>query len=180
MGRETPGSMGGSSMGTPETATWPVKPRRGRILSGGGRSQPGTTLLELLLVMAILATLAAVASSVYLRARDKAMNVKAIGDIAVLQKEVLIYRVDRNGALPGTLADIGRGFLRDSWGNPYQYLDLTTAKGKGSMRKDRFLVPLNSDFDLYSMGKDGQSKPPLTAKESRDDIIRANDGAFIG
>ncbi len=138
------------------------------------------TLLELLLVVAILATLAAIAVAVYLRAKDKAMIVKAIGDIAVLQKEILIYRVDGNGALPRTLDKVGRGFLRDPWGHPYQYLDLTTAKGKGKMRKDRFLVPLNSDFDLYSMGKDGKSKPPLTAKVSRDDIIRANDGAFIG
>ena len=48
------------------------------------------------------------------------------------------------------------------------------------MRKDRSLVPLNSTYDLYSMGKDGQSQPPLTAKASRDDIIRANDGSFYG
>ena len=48
------------------------------------------------------------------------------------------------------------------------------------MRKDRFLVPINSCYDLYSMGKDGQSVPPLTAKASWDDIVRANDGAFVG
>jgi len=39
---------------------------------------------------------------------------------------------------------------------------------------------LNSDFDLYSSGEDKNSKGPLSAKESRDDIIRANNGAFIG
>ncbi len=48
------------------------------------------------------------------------------------------------------------------------------------MRKDRFLVPLNSDFDLYSKGPDRKSVPPLTAEASRDDIIRANDGGYIG
>ncbi len=48
------------------------------------------------------------------------------------------------------------------------------------MRKDKFLVPINTDFDLYSMGEDGKSVPPLTAKASRDDIIRANDGGYIG
>jgi general secretion pathway protein G len=47
-------------------------------------------------------------------------------------------------------------------------------------RKDRFLVPINSDFDLYSMGKDRESVAPLTAKQSHDDIVRANDGAFVG
>jgi len=51
---------------------------------------------------------------------------------------------------------------------------------KGKARKDKFLVPLNSTYDLYSKGKDGQSKLPLTAKASKDDIIRASDGAFIG
>ena len=30
------------------------------------------------------------------------------------------------------------------------------------------------------MGKDGSSVAALTAKASRDDIIRANDGGFIG
>jgi len=41
-------------------------------------------------------------------------------------------------------------------------------------------VPINSDFDLWSMGPDGKSVPPLTAKASRDDIVRANDGTFYG
>jgi general secretion pathway protein G len=41
-------------------------------------------------------------------------------------------------------------------------------------------VPVNSDFDLYSMGPDGQSKPPFTAAASRDDIVRASNGGFIG
>lgn len=47
-------------------------------------------------------------------------------------------------------------------------------------RKDRFLHPINSDYDLYSMGADGESVEPLTAKKSWDDVIRASDGAFVG
>ena len=47
-------------------------------------------------------------------------------------------------------------------------------------RKDRFLVPINSTYDLYSVGKDGKTVAALTAKASKDDIVRANDGAFIG
>jgi general secretion pathway protein G len=50
----------------------------------------------------------------------------------------------------------------------------------GKVRKDRFLVPINSTYDLYSMGADGRSVGPLTAAMSRDDIIRANDGAYVG
>ena len=47
-------------------------------------------------------------------------------------------------------------------------------------RMDRFLHPINSDYDLYSMGKDGETVLPLTARKSHDDVIRANDGSFVG
>jgi general secretion pathway protein G len=50
----------------------------------------------------------------------------------------------------------------------------------GQARKDRFLVPINSTYDLYSMGPDGRTALPLTASASRDDVIRANDGSYIG
>jgi len=50
----------------------------------------------------------------------------------------------------------------------------------GRPRKDRFLHPINSDYDLYSMGKDGESVEPLTAQKSHDDVIRGNDGSFVG
>lgn len=50
----------------------------------------------------------------------------------------------------------------------------------GSVRKDRFLVPINSDYDLYSVGADDKTRPQLQDKVSRDDIIRASDGAYFG
>jgi general secretion pathway protein G len=50
----------------------------------------------------------------------------------------------------------------------------------GQARKSRFLVPINSDFDLFSPGPDGDWVGPLTAQKSQDDIIRANNGDFVG
>lgn len=50
----------------------------------------------------------------------------------------------------------------------------------GAARKDGNLVPINTNYDLCSFGKDGKSKPPLRAKDSLDDIIYANDGSYIG
>ena len=50
----------------------------------------------------------------------------------------------------------------------------------GSARKDRFLAPINSDYDLYSAGPDGRTRPPLQNPDSRDDVIRAADGSFYG
>ena len=61
-----------------------------------------------------------------------------------------------------------------------EYLDLSDPNGLGKMRKDKNLVPINSDYDLYSMGPDGISVSPLTAKASQDDIVRGRNGKFIG
>jgi len=47
-------------------------------------------------------------------------------------------------------------------------------------RKDRFLVPINSDFDLYSRGADGLTQAALSDPVSRDDVIRGEDGAYYG
>jgi len=87
-----------------------------------------------------------------------------------------------NGELPDSLNDLGLGDLKDPWGNPYEYLRIAggNLKGKGKLRKDHSLVPVNTDYDLYSKGKDGKSSTPFTAKASQDDIVRANDGWFIG
>ena len=139
----------------------------------------GFTLIELLVVIAIMGTIAGIAIPTYHHYIEKARITKAIAEISILQKEIVPYQTDK-GVLPNTLNDIGRGNLQDPWENPYYYLNFSIIKDKGKMRKDRFLVPLNTDYDLYSMGKDGKTKPPLTAKDSQDDIIRANDGRFIG
>ena len=40
--------------------------------------------------------------------------------------------------------------------------------------------PVNSDYDLYSRGPDGQTQAQFTAQKARDDIVRAADGAYVG
>ena len=42
------------------------------------------------------------------------------------------------------------------------------------------MVPVNSDYDLYSMGADGDSQTPFTAEASQDDIVRCGNGSYIG
>jgi len=87
-----------------------------------------------------------------------------------------------NEAFPEDLTGIPATNLTDPWGNAYEYLKIEGAdtKSKGNMRKDKNLVPINSDFDLYSKGADGKSTAPLTASASRDDVVRANDGRYFG
>ncbi len=151
--------------------------RRVRRLPGG--DWVGWTLIEMMLAMAIMGTLVAIATPIMRRQVDQAKTAKAIGDIQAIQADISGHEMLGSGP-PPTLDAIGRGDLLDPWGNPYQYLRFADLEDKDLMRKDRFLVPINSSYDLYSMGKDGESEPPLTAKPSRDDIVRANDGAFIG
>jgi general secretion pathway protein G len=139
------------------------------------------TVVELLLGMAILSILAAIAIPAYSDVTERARIVKAIADIRALEGEIAVFETN-TGRLPATLDEIGRANLLDPWGNPYEYLNFALAGpgGKGEMRKDRFLVPLNSTYDLYAKGKDGLTRPPLTAAVSWDDVVRANDGGYVG
>lgn len=135
--------------------------------------------MELLLVVVILGLLTTLAIPNFSRVRDRAMVARAIGDMRALQQEITEFRF-RNGRLPATLDEVDRGGFLDPWDRPYQYLPIEGVRGVGGFRKDRFLVPLNSDYDLYSMGKDGATSGPLSAPASHDDIVRANDGGFVG
>jgi general secretion pathway protein G len=103
----------------------------------------------------------------------------AIGDISKIALAIQRYDLQHEG-LPSDLAAVGFGDALDPWGNRYFYLSFDGLKGHGAQRKDKNLVPINTQYDLYSAGADGKTKGPLTARDSRDDIIRANDGGFVG
>jgi general secretion pathway protein G len=138
--------------------------------------------VELLLVVAILGILSAIAVPLWNNYIDKARNTAAMADIRAIESEIVKFQAER-GRPPNTLAEAGLTTRKDPWGNPYDYLRIEGLSKKdveGKWRKDRFLVPINSDFDLYSKGKNGRSSQPITAHDSHDDIIRANSGAYVG
>jgi general secretion pathway protein G len=137
------------------------------------------SIIEILLVVAVIGTLAAIAIPGLYAAVDYVRVQRAIADIKALELDVNTFQLT-HGRLPDSLSEVRSDTVTDPWGNPYVYTNLTAINGKGKARKDRFLNPLNSDFDLYSTGEDGKSSTPLTAKASRDDIVRANDGGFVG
>ena len=126
--------------------------------------------------MAVLTAIVVPSYAAYIR---KAKVSAAIGDIMTIKAAIDRYDTNYN-APPPDLATIGMDTKLDPWKHPYAYLSFQGLKGKGQMRKDKSLVPINTRFDLYSMGEDGQSRAPLTAAASRDDIVMANDGSFIG
>ena len=205
----------------------------------------GFTLIELVLVVAIVGILSTLAIPNYIGFLDKARMARTVAEMNAISKDILGYAY-ATGQYPDNLAQAGWSQRLDRWGNPYQYLRIDCTNplplygrldniepshtgseglvlpasvarphvnphvslavdvgnhqgriylvaqggnwngggnggcGSGQPRKDHFLHPISSDFDLYSMGKDGDSVAPLTAQKSRDDIIRANDGGYYG
>jgi general secretion pathway protein G len=152
-----------------------------------GSAAGGFTLIELVIAVLIVGILAAIAIPNYLRYLEKNKETTAISDINTIAGKLKEIMMENPDALPSDLATINFGNvlpLIDPWGNPYQYFPiyghLADHSYMNGARKDHNLHPVNSDFDLYSMGPDGQTNRPLQNAKSRDDIIRANDGAFIG
>jgi len=158
---------------------------KGRKPNSAPRGEGGFTLVEILIMMLIVGILSAISIPNYLRFRDKQKEKTAISDIHVIASRITSFMMENTW--PPDLETLNNGQtihpipLIDPWGHPYQYLPLLGNPGNlAQARKDHNLHPINTDFDLYSMGPDGQSLKPLTAQKSRDDIIRANDGAFVG
>ena len=148
--------------------------------SAYGRAK-GFGLLDLMVALVVFSLMAALAVPAYSGFVNRAKVSGAIGDIGSLAIEIERFGVNNNDRLPMTLNELPIDIPLDPWGNEYQYLNIRAAgPGNGAFRKDGNLNPLNTDFDIYSMGEDGESAGPLSAGKSRDDIVRANNGAFIG
>ena len=148
----------------------------------------GFTLIEVIIVIAIVGILTSIGVPNYIKYREKAQIEVAITEMRFLEKEILNFLAEF-GELPDDLSEMSIGRVLDPWGRPYEYLKTPgvcddKVKGnkekEGKIRKDHSQHPLNCDYDLYSVGKDGRSNAPLTDKKSQDDIIRANNGGYVG
>lgn len=124
-----------------------------------GRRSAGFTLIEVMVVVAILAILAAVVVPRIMDEPAKARQAKVQQDIRAIESALDLYKLDNyrypttdqglealvdkptGGPEPESYKDGGylRELPRDPWGNPYQYLQ----PGE------------HGDVDIYSLGADG-------------------------
>ena len=141
----------------------------------------GFTLLEIAIAGAVVGLLAAIAVPSYSHIMQRQKVEQAARDLTKIAQQIERYRT-LHFAVPENLSDLGTGTPQDPWGHDYEYLNFASpAPGvNGKIRKDHNLHPLNSEFDLYSVGADGSSVAPLTASSSQDDVIWARDGSFVG
>jgi general secretion pathway protein G len=144
----------------------------------------GFTLIELLIAIMIAGILAAIGGSKLQAAFEQSKESSTVGELQLISDKLRAIALENPDALPddlGTFTAKAGLPMVDPWGRPYQYLRLYgRPENENKARKNRNLHPINTDFDLYSMGPDGKTNKPLTSGPSRDDILRANDGAFIG
>lgn len=108
---------------------------------------------------------------------ERSRVARAVSDIGTISLQLYRWQQDTN-SLPASLAEAGIGGV-DPWGRPYVYVR-AAGTSRSRLRKDGNLVPLNTDFDLYSLGPDGITALALPAAPSRDDVVRARNGSYIG
>ena len=170
---------------TPKNAAF-FRVRKQQLSSGG------FTIVELLISLAIIATLTAIAVPLTQDYIYKADLARACTEIRGLEKEILFFKTER-GYYPGgrtgmyqSLQDIGRVNVLDPWGTAYQYRNLEDGPWSGGKpqfcRRDRSYNPLNYDFDLYSVGPDRwvPTHNQITKGKGADDIVRAANGKYVG
>jgi general secretion pathway protein G len=140
----------------------------------------GFTLVELAVAVAIIGVLGALTLNQYLAYIERVRVVRAVVELKDMSSQLDPIAFE-GGALPNSLADIGLSGRRDPWGRAYVYLRIRgNPAALFRSRRDQFLVPINSDYDLFSLGKDGRTNQVITHATSLDDVIRGNDGAFLG
>lgn len=142
--------------------------------------QSGFTLVELMIVVALVALLASFAVPAYSGYMDDARSSQAIGDMGRIVMEIEKFRTNNNGELPASLDDLTIEGKKDPWGKNYIYRPITDGMDKSVLRKNPAGGKLNTDYDLLSRGPDGRSSKNITRANALDDIIRGNNGGFMG
>ena len=74
----------------------------------------GFTLVELMVVVAVIAILAAIAMTQFLSAADRARNAKETADIQIIKNATQLYMIDKNVDTPPTVENLYKeGYLTE-------------------------------------------------------------------
>jgi len=94
-----------------------------RVREGLNKSRKGGfTLVELMVVVAVIAILAAIAMPQFLSAADRARSAKETADIQIIKNATQLYMIDKNVDTPPTVENLYKeGYLTEH---------VKTAKGK--------------------------------------------------
>ncbi len=147
----------------------------------------GFTLIELIMVVALIGILATLAIPAFNNYTDKTKTARAASEIRTMSTEITGYSLDK-GSYPDTLALINRPNYKDPWKRDYVYYNWTVATPQLPTAplpqvplKDTIgTTQLNTDYDLYSLGPDGVTAEVGGVAATVNDIARSNDGAFVG
>lgn len=140
--------------------------------------QRGMTIVEVFIVLLIIAALAAIAIPAYVDFKNKARSAGTASELRSIEKIIYAFSIDNGGSYPTGLDQLNLGATKDPWGNDYGYYNIIR-NGTGGARTDH-VQTLNSDFDLYCVGANGQTDEYIGDPRAQDDILRAGDGGFMG
>jgi general secretion pathway protein G len=145
----------------------------------GKMGETGLTLIELLVVIAIIGILAAGLLPEIFGVINDAKYSRAVQDVNSFFKEATTHRA-KTGEFPSNWSDLGYDHPPvDPWGNEYilnNHDDITP----GKRRSDGPTIPINDNIDIFSPGPDGEWKKSILATPSKDDVILAEDGGYVG
>ena len=98
----------------------------------------GFSLIELLVVILIIGTLAAIAVPVFIGQQDSAKDTQAISDLGLAKKALILWSTDNEGAYTTSLADL----------TDYGYSHTAVVTGTAiniTVDDDRFCIQAQSD-----------------------------------
>lgn len=114
-----------------------IRAWKSRMVQGQHKSKQGFTLVELMVVVAVIAILAGIAMPQFMSAADKAKSAKEVADMQIIKNATQLYMIDRNVDTPPTVENLYKeGYLTENVKTPkggnytisYEAVDGNTSK----------------------------------------------------